>query len=221
MPRRALIDRRPYLLLSLIFAITYFFVMDGKVGGSWLALWKGAGIGLLAMYALHRGFGRDGAMIAIVMAVCALADVALEFSYLVGGVLFSLAHLVAINLFITNRRRRLSGSQTTLAVILALAPGMIAALLSWPQQNWWLATLYAALVGCLAATAWTSRFPRYRVGIGAILHMASVLVIIGREAADLTPDLAEWVIWPLYYTGQFLIALGVVQTLRKNAERHA
>ena len=214
MPRRALIDNRPYLLLGLLFGITYFFVMDGKVGGSWLALWKGAGVAFLAMYALHRGSGHDGMLIALVMTVCALADVILEFSFLIGGILFAIAHCIALYLYAANRRARLSVSQIALAIALVAAPPAIAAMLSYPQANWWLATAYAALVGVMAAGAWTSRFPRYRTGLGAVFFVISDLVLVAREAGQLAPAVAEWIVWPTYFAGQFLIVTGVIQTIR-------
>ena len=215
MPKRALLDHRPYLLLSLLFGISYFFVMDGKVGGSWLALWKGAGVGFLAVYAAHRGRGRDGALIAVVMALGALADVVLEFSFLVGGAIFAVGHLVAIWLYMTNRRAEPTGSQLGAGLALLVFTPVLAGMITYPLDNWILAALYAAIVGTMAAAAWTSRFPRYRVGVGAVLFVVSDLVIFAREAGHMSRDMAEWLVWPLYYGGQFLIATGVVQTLRK------
>ena len=215
MPKRALIEHRPYLLLSLLFAITYFFVMDGKVGGSWLALWKGAGVGFLAAYAAHRGVGRNGAMIAVVMIFGALADVVIEFNFLAGGALFGVAHLVAIWLFMTNRRETPTGSQKAAGIALVIGTPLLAALLTYPQDNWHLAALYALILGIMAGAAWTSRFPRYRVGLGAVLFVISDLVIFAREAGHISLGLAEWLVWPIYYSAQFLIVTGVVQTIRK------
>ncbi|MBX7540643.1 lysoplasmalogenase [Qipengyuania sphaerica] len=215
MPKRALIEHRPYLLLSLLFGITYFFVMDGKVGGSWLALWKGAGVGFLAVYAAHRGRGREGVLIAIVMALGALADVVLEFNFLFGGLIFAIGHLVAIWLYVTNRREHPTGSQLAAGMALLIGTPVLAGMLTYPLDNWVLAAAYALVVGAMAGAAWTSRFPRYRVGVGAVLFVVSDLVIFAREAGHMSRDLAEWLVWPMYYGGQFLIATGVIQTIRR------
>lgn len=215
MPKRALIEHRPYLLLSLLFAITYFFVMDGKVGGSWLALWKGAGVGFLAVYAAHRGMGREGALIATVMTLGALADVVIEFNFLAGGALFGVAHLIAIWLFVTNRREQPTGSQKAAGAALLIGTPLLAALLTYPLENWYLAALYALILGMMAGSAWTSSFPRYRVGVGAVLFVISDLVIFAREAGHMSLQLADWLVWPLYYSAQFLIVTGVIQTIRK------
>lgn len=215
MPKHALIEHRPYLVLSLLFAITYFFMMDGKVGGSWLALWKGAGVGFLAIYAVHRGRGRDGVLISIVMTLCALADVTIQFSFLAGGAIFAIGHMVAIGLYVSNRRERTSGSQKAAGVALLVTTPVLAGTLTYPLDNWWLAALYAALVGAMAGTAWTSRFPRYRVGVGALLFVVSDLVLFAQEAGHISRDLSDWLVWPLYYSGQFLIATGVIQTIRR------
>lgn len=218
MPKRALIEHRPYLLLSLLFAITYFFVMDGKVGGSWLALWKGAGVGFLASYAAHRASGRDGVLITIVLALGAIADVVLEFSFLIGGSIFALGHIVAIWLYMSSRRESITSSQRAAGIALLIGTPLLAALLTYPLENWVLVALYALIVGAMGGAAWTSSFPRYRVGIGAVLFVISDLVIFAREAAQMPADIAEWLVWPLYYSGQFLIATGVVQTIRGNSD---
>ena len=69
--------------------------------------------------------------------------------------------------------------------------------------------------------AWTSSFPRYRVGIGALLFVASSLLTFGQMGPLATEAWAEWPVWPLYYAGQFLICTGVIQSLRKAGEFEA
>ena len=78
-----------------------------------------------------------------------------------------------------------------------------------------MATGYSAIVGAIAAAAWTSRFPRYRVGLGAVMFVVSDLLIFAREAAVLPDLVTGWLIWPLYYFGQFLITVGVIGALRQ------
>ncbi|MDG5751225.1 lysoplasmalogenase [Qipengyuania sp. XHP0211] len=214
MAHKALADHRPWLLLSLLAAVTYFFVMDDEIGGAWLMIWKGAGVGLLSVYAAARGRGTDGLLIAAVMAIAACADVALEISFLIGGGLFALSHLVAIAMYLRNRRAKTSISQRLAGLALVVLPAVIAAGMTRPLPNWELATAYSGLVGLMAAAAWTSRFPRYRVGIGAVMFVVSDLMIFARESQTLPGELTEWFVWPLYYAAQFLIVTGVVQTLR-------
>lgn len=214
MPNGALIEHRPWLLASLIAATSYFFVSDGQVPGIYLMIWKGLGVGLLAAYAWQRGKGADGVLIALVLALCAAADMVLEFSFLFGAALFGLGHVVAIALYLRNRRPASTASQKAAGLALLILTPAIAALITLPRENWEMATGYAVLLGAMAAGAWTSRFPRYRVGTGAVLFVISDLVIFAREADKLDPALAGWLIWPLYYAGQFMIATGVVQTLR-------
>ena len=215
MTKRALIDHRPYLLLSLLFAISYYFAMDGKVGGTWMALWKGTSVACLAAYAVHRGRGGARLLIASVMGLGALGDIALEFSFSIGGLIFALSHLVAIYLFLTHLRHLTSASQKMAGLALVIFTPAIAALLTYPLDNWLIATLYALLLGAMAGSAWISAFPRYRVGVGAVLFVASDLVLFAQESSHVSSELASWMVWPLYYSGQFLIVTGVVQTLRQ------
>lgn len=215
MPRRALIDHRPWLLASLAASISYFFFRDNPVPGAYLIVWKGAGVGLLAVYTARRGKGVDGALITLAMAVAAIADMALELNMVVGGALFALGHLVAIGLFLRHPRARRTVSQIAATLALCLGTPAIAALLVYPDPRWPLAAGYAAIVGMMAAAAWISRFPRYRVGVGAVLFVVSDLLIFAREAGQIPESVSWWLVWPLYYGGQFLIATGVVRSLRK------
>lgn len=210
MSRRALLDRRPYLLLSIALALSYFFVSDGRVPGLWLMGWKGTCVGTLAVYAWDRGRGIDGALIAIVMALSAVGDIAIELSLELGALLFGIAHLVAFTLYRRNVRPGPVASQRMAAYALLLGTPLLAALITAPQDNWLLATGYALLLGLMAATAWTSRFSRYQVGIGAVMFVVSDLLIFAGEAGRIYPIVTEWLIWPLYYVGQFLIVTGVI-----------
>tara|TARA_R110000751_G_scaffold2018_17_gene10076 strand:- start:161809 stop:162477 length:669 start_codon:yes stop_codon:yes gene_type:complete len=216
MPHRALVDHRPWLLISLIAGISYFFVSDAPIGGIWLMLWKGAGVAFLAVYAAFRGRGSDGALITTALAFGAMGDIALETSFLIGGALFATGHAIAITLYLRNRRAKASPSQALAGLSLLVLTPLIAALMTYPIENWLMATGYSAIVGAMAAAAWTSRFPRYRVGLGAVMFVVSDLLIFAREAAVLPDLVTGWLIWALYYGAQFLIAVGVVQTLRKD-----
>ena len=87
-------------------------------------------------------------------------------------------------------------------------------LISWLVSRDPSVLVYSAILGAMAAMAWTSRFTRYRVGLGAVLFVVSDWLIfsdIGAVSPSFGPAL---LIWPLYYAGQFMIATGVVQTLR-------
>lgn len=210
MPKRALVEHRPWLLAGVIAAFAYYFLQDNPIGELWLILIKGAGVGFLAIYALRRGPGVDGAILAVALAISALADMALELWFEVGGGLFALSHCFAIALYLRNRRESPSFSQNLLGLTLLIGVPALSYLLSGDP----LVAVYSVTLGTMAAAAWNSRFPRYRVGIGAILFVISDWLIFGRMGPydlGLVPDLA---VWPLYFAGQLMIATGVVQTLR-------
>jgi uncharacterized membrane protein YhhN len=66
-------------------------------------------------------------------------------------------------------------------------------------------------LAAMAAAAWTSRFSRYSVGIGAMLFVASDLLIFARMGPLAQSQLPGMLIWPLYYAGQYLICFGVLR----------
>ncbi|MCP9223272.1 lysoplasmalogenase [Erythrobacter sp. LQ02-29] len=210
MPKRALIDRRPWLFAAIVAAIAYF-VLRGTTDDYWIIALKGAPVAALAIYAAERGLGVDGQLLTLVLGLGALGDMLLEIDLLYGGAAFFAGHLAGIVLYLRNRRANPAGSQVALAVALFVFTPALAWLLSGSLQ----VSFYGLGLGAMAATAWLSSFPRYRVGIGAILFVVSDLLIFGRGGGMVPGTVAAWLIWPLYAAGQFLIATGVVQSLRR------
>ena len=209
MPKRALVDHRPWLLLSIVSAVAYYFLTDNPLGGTWLILLKGGACMALAVYAWQRHDSTDAKLIALYLLLCSLADMALELWFEIGGALFFAAHLAAISLYLRNRRIHLAPSQRILAALLLVATPLICWLLSSSPA----VGLYGLALGGMAAGAWASRFPRYRVGAGAVLFVISDFLIFARMGGNLE-GVADLLVWPIYFSAQFLIATGVIRTLR-------
>ena len=214
MPKRALIERRPWLVASLIVGTSYFFVKDGALAGLFKVAWKGAGVALLAVYALIRAPGTDGKMLAAVMAFGAAGDMAIEISLEAGAACCFVGHVIAIALYARHRRTSLTPTQKATAVALLLGTPLIAFLLPTDRSAAPGVALYALALGGMAAAAWSSAFPRYRVGLGAVLFVVSDLLIFARMGPLADSALPSLLIWPLYYLGQLLICVGVTQFLR-------
>ncbi|MEM7778963.1 MAG: lysoplasmalogenase family protein [Pseudomonadota bacterium] len=216
MAKRALIEHRPWLLAAVAAAVAYYFLRDNQasggwaIAGTWLILLKGAGVGFLSIYAMRRAPGLDGKLLAFALALSAMADMALEISLIAGGALFAASHAVAIGLYLRNRRERTVMSQRMLAFALVIAAPVISYYLSGRTDI----GVYGAVLGAMAAAAWTSRFPRYRVGIGAMLFVVSDWLIFSQEGPLDLGILPDLLIWPLYFIAQVMIATGVTQTLR-------
>ena len=176
--------------------------------------WKGAGVALLALYAGLNARSRDGWLICAVMGFGALGDMLIEALGLVAGAAaFLLGHLVAIGLYLRHRRPAPSPSQLLLAAVLVPATVVTAFQLPADRAGAQGVAVYALGLSLMAATAWLSRFPRYQVGAGALMFVASDLLIFAR-AGPLQG--AAWIglaIWGLYFTGQVLICSGVTRAL--------
>ncbi len=215
MAKQALIEQRPWLLASIVAATAFYFLSDQPVfEGTWGLLAKGASVGLLALYALlrvpHDRRGLDGALLVLMLLLAAAGDVAIELWFVVGGAFFAAAHCVAVALYLRNPRKRHTPSQRLLSLALLIGTPLISYLLSGQVEI----AVYASFLGAMAAAAWYSRFPRYRVGTGAVLFVVSDWLIFSRMGpVDLAP-LPDLLIWPLYYVGQVMIATGIVQCLR-------
>lgn len=200
------------VLAGASYSLTAWGLVDA---GAWQAVWKTSGVALLAAWAASRARNTDGWLIAGALALGALGDLLLEIvqGFTAGGAAFAAGHAVAIVLYLRNRRASPSSSQRLLGYVLAPATVGISALLAAPAGQALPVGAYAAFLGVMAATAWTSRFPRYRVGIGAVLFVASDLLIFSRFGVMKDSFVPSLLIWPTYFAAQALIAWGVVQAL--------
>jgi uncharacterized membrane protein YhhN len=191
--------------------VSFFFADEFGASGAIHVIWKGAGVGLLALWAETQARSPDGWLLAVVLALGAVGDVLLETHGLtIGAIAFLAGHILAIALYLRNRRANPSGSQTALALALLIGTPLISWLLTRDAG----VALYATGLGAMAAAAWVSRFPRYRLGLGAVLFVISDLLIFARSgplAGSAIPDL---LVWPTYFAGQALIATAGVSALR-------
>lgn len=215
MAKQALIEQRPWLLASVVAATAFYFLRDNPIGeGTWGLLAKGLSVGLLAAYSWlrvpHDRRKSDGILLLAALALAAAGDVAIELYFSVGGALFVAAHCFAVALYLGNRRQRPSPSQRMLAVALFIGTPLISYLVSERTD----VAIYASFLGAMAAAAWMSRFPRYRVGTGAILFVVSDWLIFAQFGSFDLGVLPDLLIWPLYFAGQVMIATGIVQCLR-------
>jgi len=215
MPKRALSEKRPLLLASIAAAAAFFYLRDAEIPEIAAIAVKGSAVALLALYASLRHTSADARLLTWVLGLAACADVAIEYSFQIGGLVFFAAHLVAIALFLRHRRDRLTPSQKAAVVALLLLTPAIAYALPADRQLASSVGLYGLALGGMAASAWASSFPRYRVGAGAVLFVVSDLLIFASMGPLANSEIPHVFVWPTYYLGQFLICTGVMQTLRK------
>jgi len=175
--------------------------------------WKGTGVGLLAVYAALKAKDLDGWLLAAVMLFGVLGDVLLGVNFIVGAVAFLVGHAIAIGLYLRNRRKVLQRSQLALAVVLVPATVAISYMLPADRAGAPGVAFYSLGLALMAAAAWTSRFPRFTVGIGAVMFLVSDLLIFGRMGPLPDVFVVGLGVWGLYYGGQLLICIGVVGAL--------
>jgi uncharacterized membrane protein YhhN len=197
-------------MLASVYFLAEIAGLDG--GAAQIAL-KGSAVAVLAVAAAAAARTRDGWLLTAVMTLGALGDVLIEFYMIAGAGAFAAGHAVAIALYLSYRRPGpLPMSQQAAAGALLITAPLLW-LLAGDAKDAGIA-LYAALLCAMAASAWTSRFPRYRTGVGALLFVVSDAFILARLGGNVDPALAELLIWPLYAAGQILIFIGVHRTLK-------
>lgn len=213
-------DTLPRLVLAAAVAggVAYLFARDGAVPDAVSTAVKGSGVGLLALYAALLADSRDGWLIAAVMALGALGDVLLNAVGLeVGALAFLAGHLVAIWLYLKNARAPLTPARIAGALAFVALIALAAWSLPADRAGALPVALYTAGLAVMAATAWLSRFPRPLTGLGAMLFVASDLLIFARLGPLAGSLAADYAVWGLYFSGQLMICLGVTRTLAKEA----
>ena len=212
-----LAHKRPYLLGSLIagmsFPATWLFLPIE--GGIFAMVWKMAAVGLLVPFALRRHHEGEFVLLSLMLAFYALGDGLIELSMVAGALAFAAGHSVAMVIYFRHRRVKPALSQKLLAMTILLFTPVIAFFLPPTQDEGIQVAAYSVILAAMAAMAWSSNFPRYRVGFGAILFVVSDLLIFARLGALAQSEITSIAIWYLYYFGMLMIAVGVAQTLVK------
>ena len=212
-----LAHKRPWLFASLLaglsFPVTWLLL---PIEGSFYAIiWKMAAVGLLVPFALRRHHEGEFIPLAMMLAFYALGDGLIELSMIAGAVAFAAGHLVAIWLYFRHRRVGPSFSQKLLAIAIFVLTPIIAYGLPPTAEEGIQVAAYSVILAAMAAMAWSSNFPRYRVGTGAVLFVISDLLIFARLGPLADSQITSIAIWYLYYFGVLMIAVGVAQTLVK------
>lgn len=214
MPKRALVERRPWLLASLAAAIAYYVLKDGAFPGTYLYLLEAGAMLLLAIYALLRHSGGESRMLAGVMALAGIGVVAVELDPWWGATALMVGSGLAIGLFLSHRRESLSSSQRITAVALMFLTPAIIWMLTADRSIAMIGLFFGIVLGGMAGAAWVSAFPRYRVGMGAVFYVISSILSVAGAGALVDSDIPGLIAWPLFYLGHFLMCIGVIQTLR-------
>ena len=209
--------------LAIVAGGSYWLIGEHHLPQPVSVAWKGSGVGLLGLWAALNAQRSLAWWFVLVLALDALGDVLIDVVSLRRGALaFVIGHVIASLFYLAHRRRLVAASQVALAAMLFFGVPLICFLMA-PHDHKMVVTSYGASVGAMAAMAWVSRFPRYRVGIGTVLFVASDLIIVAGLDLPGHPFVTQTLIWPLYFSGQALIAWGVVSSLvrwRENDSLH-
>lgn len=201
------------LIASAIAGVSYVASWGLQLPMAAETVWKGAGVGLLAVYAVLKARSPDGWLLAAVMALGTLGDVLLVTSGLtVGALAFLAGHVTAIVLYARNRRR---ASPLVFLAATALIPVVTGIAFHLPADRAGApgVAFYSLGLSTMAASALLSRFPRAQVGLGALMFVVSDLLIFARGGLLPATFATGLAVWGLYYLGQLLICLGVSRSL--------
>lgn len=205
----------PLFATAILAGASYYANVWLNLSGTPAVVWKGAGVGLLALWARNKAVNTDGRVIGAVLALGALGDVLLELQGMAaGGLAFLAGHFLASYLYLRN-------SRVPAAQWIAPPIAMGTALLAWwifrGGYQVELLAFYMFGLALMTASAMLSRLGTL-VAAGALLFFVSDWLIFLREGRMIEPLIAQLLVWPTYFAGQALIAWGAVHALRGNGE---
>lgn len=172
--------------------------------------WKGAGVGLLAVWASLQGRSTDHRLLAAVLLLGATADMVLELNFVGGAAIFAVGHVVAITLYLRNRGTGMAARDIALAGLFVAGTVFMASRLAIADMAIAVA-FYTLILAAMAASALLSRFPV--AAAGALLFVASDLLIFARMDSLAGAPWVNAAVWLSYFGGQALIAWGVIRRL--------
>jgi hypothetical protein len=215
MPKRALIERRPWLLASMACAVAWVVLQGVATPGAYLLVLKAAPLVLLAVYAVLRHRAGDTRSLAGMLALEGLGSALLDYAPLIALNLLLVGYLIGLGLFLTHRRVVMDGGRRASALALTLGTPLLC-FFAANRAGVGVPLFLGLALGGMAAAAWISTFPRSRVGLGAalivagnVLGIAAMGVIEGGSAL-----VAALAAWPLFYIGNLVLATGVTGELR-------
>jgi len=201
--------KQRWLIVSIAFGAAFWLLGGYVPAGPLHMAFKGTAVAILAWYALEQSTSVTRP-IGVIMAFGALGDVLIEIDLAIGAMAFLCGHFFACWFYVQNRRPLTWANAAAGGAAVVAIPALVSVVLPGQTSVLAYACGLAAMVGC----AWCSRFRRDRVALGALLFAASDVLLFARMGvlsdSPLAGPVAGALVWPLYFGGQVLITLGVV-----------
>lgn len=225
-PRRNETLAQLILLLAVVAAFAQGFDLAAGSGDLARLALKGAAVTFLAFFAIVSARTRSHLVLTFGLGFAALGDIMLEtgteHSFISGLGAFLVFQLIFTGMYFANREEpHLISKRRYFTVLLLWAGGLAGVVLLWPLLGNMLTPVLAYTIALLtmASMAIFSRFHMLSVGLGAVLFVISDGLLAFRhfgaaaEAAGPLMSLPDWsgqLVWGLYFTGQLLMAAGVI-----------
>lgn len=208
---------RYVLIASVICGVLYGLGLMPGATPAMLMAGKGVCVGLLAVYA----YLEKHTSLSLALALGAMGDIflasPLDTAFMHGLAAFLLGHIVYISIFRKDRivDRRIDIIRLSICASVVMAAGVQAFYL-WDKMGDLriAASFYMAVLAIMACTAVLSRYALQLAGLGAVLFLASDIVL-GFSLFDPDMGVPRWLNWWVYYPAQLLLAVGIVAGPRK------
>lgn len=210
MPYPALPEKRPLLLVSVALAVACAFTSGEGTPQVYRMALGAAPLLMLAAYALVGRRTPDARPLAGMLVLAAVGSAFAEYSALIALNARLLGYLIGLGLFLRHRRIIMDSAGRVAAAALFLGTPVLL-FVAADRADVGVPVFMGLALGGMAASAWISTFPRWRVGLGAgLIVLSEVLAIAASgDSTQVTPVGT----WPLFYIGHLLLTIGVIAEL--------
>jgi YhhN family len=213
------------LVAAIIVGVSHLLTWAVPIEQAWVVIWKGASVGLLALFAGLNAREPDGYLLTVVLALSALSDVLIvTIGAIEGGIVFMIADVVAIVLYTRNLAHPLLSVRSVLPLAIIPLASLFGYFIVTDRAEAANIGIFVLPLAAMTAFAWLSQFPYRFVAIGATLVLMSDLLIFTRQGPLEGIPALSYAVWFSYFLGEVLICVGVVTmlTLRRGgrATRH-
>jgi YhhN family len=210
------------LVAAIIVGVSHLFTWAVPMEHAWVVIWKGASVGLLALFAGLNAREPDGYLLTVVLALSALSDVLIvTIGAIQGGIVFMIADVVAIVLYARNLAHPLLSVRSVIPLAIIPLASLFGYFIVTDRTEAANIGIFVLPLATMAAFAWMSRFPYRYVAIGATMILMSDLLIFARQGPLEGIPALSYAVWLSYFLGEVLVCIGVVTMLTDQAKPNA
>jgi YhhN family len=207
------------LVAAVVLGVSHLLTWALPFEHAWVVIWKGASVGLLALFAALNAKSLDGWLLTTVLVLSAVSDMLIvTIGSIEGGIAFMVADAIAITLYARNLAHPFFSLRSVAALTLVPLASLFSYVIVTDRAEAPNIAIFVTPLAAMTAFAWLSRFPRHLTAFGATLILLSDLLIFTRQGPLVGIPWLSYAVWLSYFAGEVMVCVGVVSVLTSSRD---